>query len=582
MQRPESSIAITRATARPAGAAREVDPVTAEIIRSSLNSAANQMKQALVRTAYTPVIYETLDFAAAIYDRQCRLLAQARSLPIFMGTLNFCVQAAIDAQEEPLEPGDILLYNWPYGTGSHAQDAALVMPVFLADGTLMGYAAIKAHWMDVGATDFYATNTTDVYQEGTFFPGVKLFRRGKPVAEMFRLITQNSRMPNAVKGDVHAQATGVMVGAQELRRVIEAYGRETFEAAVERIFDHGEAVVRSWLEKLPDGRYVSSGCMDNDGVSDDPIAFEVAVEIKGSGVCVDLSNAPGHTAGPVNCPLPTTVSAARVAIAMLAGSSEGVNEGYFRPLEIVTRRGTLFHAEPPAPCFLYAWPAMQAMEVIYRAIANVHPEAVPASSGGDISGVMIYGIHAKSGEPWATGSPLPCGQGGHMRADGATLMHIAESATRFPPVEVSEARFPLLFERLELEPDSCGPGKHRGGLALRVDIRCMQDSRAITVLEHTKSAPWGAAGGGEGESNSAVLRYPDGSARNLSKCTGLPLPAGSVISVHTGGGGGWGNPAERATAAVRADIDNGYVTERHARMHYPLALLSLSSKGSRG
>ena len=179
MQHLDSNLVLTRAAGRPDGAIPEVDPVTAEIIRSSLNSAANQMKQALVRTAYTPVIYETLDFAAAIYDRQCRLLAQARSLPIFMGTLSFCVQAAIEAQEEPLEAGDVLLYNWPYGTGSHAQDAALVMPVFLADGALMGYTAIKAHWMDVGATDFYATDTTDVYQEGTFFPGVKLFRRGK-------------------------------------------------------------------------------------------------------------------------------------------------------------------------------------------------------------------------------------------------------------------------------------------------------------------------------------------------------------------------------------------------------------------
>lgn len=580
MQHLDSNIVVTRAAGRPEGAMSEVDPVTAEIIRSSLNSAANQMKQALVRTAYTPVIYETLDFAAAIYDRHCRLLAQARSLPIFMGTLSFCVQAAIEAQEEPLEAGDVLLYNWPYGTGSHAQDAALVMPVFLADGTLMGYTAIKAHWMDVGATDFYATDTTDVYQEGTFFPGVKLFRRGRPVAEMFRLITQNSRMPRAVKGDVHAQATGVMVGAQELRRVVEAYGRDIFEAAVERIFDHGEAVVRSWLQKLPDGRYVSHGCMDNDGISDHPIPFEVTVEIEGSSVRVDLSNAPGHAAGPINCPLPTTVSGARVAIAMLAGGSEGVNEGYFRPLEVVTRRGSLFHAEPPAPCFLYAWPAMQAMEVIYRAIASVHPSAVPASSGGDISGVMLYGVHPGTGEPWATGTPLPCGQGGHARADGATLMHVAESATRIPPVEISEARYPLLFECLELEPDSGGPGKHRGGLALRVEMRCMQDSRAITVLEHTKSAPWGAAGGCEGQSNSAVLRYPNGTVRNLSKCTGLPLPSGSVISVHTGGGGGWGSPAERASAAVHVDIDNGYVTEQHARMHYPHAFMSVPDKGT--
>src|SRR6476469_6326632 len=151
------------------GDATAVDPVTTEVVRHGLISAAEQMKRALVRTAFSPVIYEVLDFAVAIYDRDVRLLAQAPSLQIFMGTMNFCVQATLEAVggEEGLEPSDIVLYNYPYGTGSHPQDAAVVMPVYLRDEELIGYTTIKGHWLDMGGKKPYSTNTVDVFQEGT-------------------------------------------------------------------------------------------------------------------------------------------------------------------------------------------------------------------------------------------------------------------------------------------------------------------------------------------------------------------------------------------------------------------------------
>src|ERR671931_794146 len=175
----------------------DADPVTTEVIRHGLNSAAEQMKRALVRTAFSPVIYEVLDFAVAIYDRQVRLLAQAPSLPLFMGTMNFCVEAAVAAVggEEELEPGDIILYNVPYGTGSHPQDAAVVMPVFVDDGELVGYTTIKGHWLDIGGKEPYPTDTVDVFQEGTIFPGVKLFSGGALVRDIWRFATANSRVP---------------------------------------------------------------------------------------------------------------------------------------------------------------------------------------------------------------------------------------------------------------------------------------------------------------------------------------------------------------------------------------------------
>ena len=272
----------------------DADPIQTEIIRHSLNSAANQMKRTLIRTSFSPVIYEVLDFAAALYDSQVRLLAQAPSIPLFMGTLNFCVEAAVAGAGgvENLEPGDVILYNWPFGTGSHAQDTAMVQPVFTEEGVLVGYSAIKAHWLDIGAVAPYCTDTTDVFQEGTFFPGVKLYRGGELVDDIYRLALANSRMPAFVAGDIQAQASAVGIGARNLVRIVERYGLEVFRNAVERIFDHGEATVRSYFENIPDGRYVGRGMMDNNGVDDKPIPFSVIIEVNGSSVRVDFTNSP--------------------------------------------------------------------------------------------------------------------------------------------------------------------------------------------------------------------------------------------------------------------------------------------------
>ncbi len=553
----------------------DADPITTEVIRHGLNSAAEQMKRALIRTAFSPVIYEVLDFAVAIYDRQVRLLAQAPALPLFMGTMGFCIQGAVEAVggEEELEPGDIILYNVPYGTGSHPQDAALVMPVYVFDQELIGYTTIKGHWLDIGGKEPYSTDTVDVFQEGTIFPGVKLYRRGELVDDIFRMAVANSRVPKMVAGDINAEVVGVRTGAAALVRLVERYGLETFWESVERMFDHGEAVVRSYFERIPDGRYVGHGELDNDGISEDPIPFEVVVEVDGSTVRVDYSSVPNALAGPLNTPVASTVSASRIAITMLAGSGEAPNDGHFRPLEVVTRPGSMFHPLSPSPTFLCTWPALQAIEVIYDAIAKALPEAVPAWSASCLCALVWWGVREESGEPWADGSPHPVGQGGHVGGDGASsLIHVSEAATRFSPIEVWEARNPWLMEKVELAPDSCGPGRHRGGLGVDMFFQTSENVYVTAVLERTKSPAPGLEGGGTGRANAAAIRYPNGARTTLAKTTRLMVPKGATIELSTGGGGGYGPPAARDPGAIRADLGEGYVTEEHVSTHYPHVL----------
>ncbi|MBD42405.1 MAG: 5-oxoprolinase, partial [Pelagibacteraceae bacterium] len=338
----------------------DCDPITTEIIRNSLNSAAEQMKKVLIRSAFSPIIYEVLDFASAIYDKNYCMLAQSPSLPGFMGTLSFCVEEAVKevGGTKNLYDGDIIIYNNPYGSGSHSQDAAIVKPIFY-NNNLVGYSAIKAHWLDTGGKEPYSTDTVDIFQEGTIFPGLKLYSKGELVEDVYKLIIANTRVPKAIIGDLNAQLNGVKAGANALKRIINKFGYDLFYASVLEIYDHGEKLVRKTLSRIPNGMYTGYGQLDNNGNDEGVVKFKMNIEVRDSDLILDFSECPDQQNGPINCPLPSTVSKARVAFAMMAGNGQQPNEGFFRPLIIKTRKGSMFHPVSPAPCFLNGWPGLQ-------------------------------------------------------------------------------------------------------------------------------------------------------------------------------------------------------------------------------
>ncbi len=557
------------------------DPVTTEVIRHGLDAAADQMRVNLCRTAFSYVIYEMTDFAAALYDRDIRLLAQAKALPAFLGTLGFCVEATLAriGGEEQLRDGDVIFSTYGYDIGSHQQDATVIVPGFF-EGELVGYAVIKAHHLDIGAKDPYCTDTTDIFQEGAIFPGVKLFSAGVRNEDLYRTILANSRMPQALAGDLSAQIGSARVGLRELERLLTRFGRERFDSAVERIFDHGERTIRDFLRAVPDGRYRASGAMDGNGIDDELVPLEVAVEVEGDGVCVDLTESADEQRGPVNSPLASTVSQMRNAIVSLAGGHGSVNEGHFRPIEVRTRPGSIFHPRPPAPIFLYGWGGAQAMDLVHRALADALPDAVPAGSGGDICGFIIWGAD-ESGATWVAGADHVVGMGaGAGRDMVAPMIHIACSGIKSGPAEVLEVDGHLVVERMELAVDSGGAGRFRGGPGVDVHYRVLGERVSATIImERSRTPPWGLHGGGPARANAARVRLPDGTVRDANKVTGLQMPAGAVLEMATGGGGGYGPPAERDPRAVLDDLREGYVTEAAARRDYPHAFDAATPEG---
>jgi N-methylhydantoinase B len=550
------------------------DAITTEVIRHALNAAADQMQLALCRTAFSPIIYELLDLCCSLYDRDIRLLAQGKSLPAWLGTMNFAIESMVDAVggSAALEPGDVIFSTYGYEIGSHPQDSVTVVPIFYA-GELVGYSAVKAHQMDIGGKEIYCTDTTDNFQEGTIFPGVRLYRGGVLQEDLWRTLIANSRMPAALEGDLHATIAAAETGARSIQQLLDKFGTETFADCVERMFSHGEVTVRRFLETIPDGRYVATGALDSCGVTDDPVPYEITIEVDGSDILMDFSAAPPQLPGPTNTPRAMAVSIARYTMMFLAGGGarEFVNEGHLRPIAVRTRPGTMFDATPPAPIFLYNMASRSACDAVLRALADALPDRVMADSGGCLCPVVMWGT-TRDGRVWGTGNVHASGQGASLGGDaGAPLMHINGSGVRLTPCEVLESWFPLVVRRFELAQDSAGAGRHRGGLGTNVAYEMLDDAKCTAVIERSKTPPTGLFGGGTARANRMRVYSPDGETCVYSKVTALPLPPGTVVEVSTGGGGGYGPPEERDPAAVERDVREGYVSLEAARAAYPHA-----------
>jgi N-methylhydantoinase B len=331
--------------------------------------------------------------------------------------------------------------------------------------------------------------------------------------------------------------------------------------------------MRRVIREIPDGRYAAAGAADNDGITDDLVPYEIVVEVDGEDVVIDLTNAPEQTAGPINAPLATTVSCVRCAVMAIAGVGEGANEGHFRPIEIRTKPKTIFHALPPAPIFMYAWPLISAIDHIHRSLADVMPERIPAQTGCDVGAFLTWGLR-EDGSFWGDGTNHAGGQGAALSYGdgGGPMMHISCSGTRNNSIEVWEARTPFLAEKVEFAQDSGGAGRFRGGPGLDIHYRALRDLFVTIPWERVKSAPFGLFGGGDARRNRVVIEFPDGTSNSYTKASAVHVPAGSLVRLETGGGGGVGPAAERDPQAVRADIEDGYISEDAAGRDYPHTL----------
>jgi N-methylhydantoinase B len=550
-----------------------VDPITVEVIHNYLLSAAREMNRNLVRTSYNTIVYEVHDFGLGIYDRKARLLAEAPGLAIFTRGNDYGLARMVDHLGlENIHPGDLILLNYPYWSSHHVLDVLAASPIFHGD-RLLGFTAVKIHWLDLGQKDAgYVLDSTSIFQEGLMFPCSKIVKRGVVDKELEDLIRFNSRMPDRVIGDLNAQISSCRTGERRVQELVEKFGADVFEEAVEAILDHGERIARARLGALPKGTWSAEDYVDDDGVNkDELVKIKATVTVTDDEMIVDFTGSHPATDGPINLPIGCTIGVCALAFKGITTPDTPANEGNFRPLRVEAPPGCVMHAVPPAPTFTL-WTGLLAAEVVTKALAQGLPDIVPACSGGDVFDVMGVGVHPDTGRMWLEATNEGVGFGGHAGGDGENgIMHLTEPGCRNNPVEVLETKAPWIVENYALRPDSGGPGKHRGGLGLTRTYRFLADSSALTLVKKTKTKPWGMAGGRDGENGYVVVR-PGTEREEVSGSIYESMAAGEVLVNHSGGGGGWGDPLTRDPERVLEDVRNGYVSLERARDDYGVVI----------
>ncbi|GAA2900547.1 hydantoinase B/oxoprolinase family protein [Streptosporangium fragile] len=547
-----------------------IDGATVEVVRSHLTSAAEEMRATLVRTAFNPVIYEVRDFGISVYDADLRLVAESTGLSRFLGANDYSIRKGVEyVGRENLHPGDVVLLNYPYWNAAHAYDATLFSPVFHG-GDLVGFLCVRAHWMDLGAKDpGYVLDSTDMHQEGIIFPGTKVFSRGEPNREIIELIRFNSRMPDLVIGDLNAQVAALRTGERRVGELYARYGGAVVGAVVDTVIGAAARSAAEAVARLPQGSWTAVDWLDDDGVTGDPIRMQVTVTVGDGRFVVDFAGSAGAVAGPVNLPLGATIATCRVAFKAVTTPGEQTNAGHFVPLEVRAEPGTLFHAVYPAATFTQ-WTGTVALELIYKALAQGMPDRLPASSGGDVPGFMMVGVHPDTGQMFAVSNNDPVGWGATPSHDGMNAAnHLCQTQARTTPVEVLEARTGMFFERVEMREDSGGAGRFRGGVGLRRDIRFVTSGEFLSVIKKTRSRPWALQGGLEPEPNQVVV-FPGTEREQRVSTKRTKVEIGDRITLLTAGGGGHGDPRERDPELVRRDVAEGYVSRAAAREIYGL------------
>jgi len=532
--------------AKLASAGYRPDPVTTEIVRNGLIAATEEMKTNLMRTAYNMIIYEALDFTVGLFDAEGNTISIGLGLPMFIRGMSDTVKTKLEHYGvENLDPGDILLTNDAYITGSHLNHMTFTVPIF-HDSELVGFSCCMAHWPDVGGT--LLEGTTDIYSEGLQMPIVKIYRKGVPNEELIDLIKMNVRLPERAMGDFRAQLAAVKTGERRFAEMVRKYGRDDVLGGIEAIMDQSEAVARERVRAMPDGVYEAESFMDDDGINvGQRVPINVKVIVAGDKMTVDLTGVSKQVQGFYNSGITAGYSCAQVAFKCLTSSLDlPINDGQFRALDIVLPPGRVVSAVKPAAMRMWMTYPMTIVDTIFKALAPAIPGRVIAGHHADLLASSFHGINNRTSE-FFIGSfgPLGGGWGAKLTEDGMSgTVCINDGDTHNSPNEQAEFKFPIVVERYALVPDSGGAGRRRGGLGVERVVRARTNIQVNNQSERAHCRPWGLDGGLEGTGNAVELRINGQWKTDFpnAKVLVAQLKPGDAFTIRSGGGGGYGSP----------------------------------------
>ncbi|MEU9888883.1 hydantoinase B/oxoprolinase family protein [Sphaerisporangium sp. NPDC051011] len=543
------------------------DPITVSVVMHRFTATVQEMGEAMLRTAYSQILNSSRDFSTAITDDQARLVAQAEHVPIHVGSIPWAVKAVTGFFDGRVRPGDVYLLNDPYHGGNHLPDLTALVPVF-HDGRLLFWSINRSHQSDIGGSTHGAYNpaATEIWQEGIRITPLKLYDAGELRDDVMKMIVTNVRHTDDFLGDLRAMIGSARVGERRLLQLIDEYGAHTVMESVEDILDSAEREARECISSWRDGTYHGEAVLDDDGQGATDVHVKATVTVRGDGLTVDLSDSHPQVSGFINSSYPNMMSAVYMALSFLIEPRTPKNSGTFRVVDVIAREGTVVWAAEPAPVTLATnHCAQEIAESVIKAMAQACPERVIAGWGRRFR-IAIKGVNPRTDKQFIWhlfharpgGGASPAGDGWETAGEGQAM-----GSSKFGSIEVAETRFPLFFEHHEFRPDSFGDGRFRGGAGtvLKLRMETAEPAVANTAGDGVRHPSYGIIGGRDGLPHRYRLISADGTERVLkTKEIDIPVQPGDVFLVESAGGGGYGPPDLRSTAAREEDMRNGFVT----------------------
>jgi N-methylhydantoinase B len=559
------------------------DLVTLAVIRNALLTTAAEMKMITMQSSYSTILRESGDLSCAILSPQADVVSEgADDIPVHVATMPFSMRGALSRIPlEELEPGDAVMHNLPDLGNNHLPDVLVARPIFV-EGRIIAFAAVRAHWTDIGgaAAGSYATNNEDYQTEGLRIPPVKIYRRDHLNEDLAGLIFENVRAPNERIGDLQAQYAGCLTGDRRMQELAAKHGVDVLTSAMAEILDHSERLTRVEIARIPDGEYPPvTGYFDGDWLTGGASQITVAITVSGSDLTVDFTGTDQQTPGAINAPLAVTVSAVQYAIKAATDPWNPANSGSARPVHVIAPEGTIVNARLPGPVVVSNHETSNVIvDVLFSALAQAcadQPQRFIAGSYASGGPMFLGGADQRpghDGRPFVYLEVNAGGNGARYDKDGLSATRCGTGNTGNQPIEVVESEYPVRVHEYTLVADTGGPGEFRGGLAARRRTEMLDRHQLTLATERSRVPASGVFGGSEGALGEYTLEH-NGEQRILfSKTDATMLDAGDMTSIQPAGGAGFGDPLKRDPAAVAEDVKLGYVSREAASRDYGVVL----------
>jgi N-methylhydantoinase B len=517
----------------------KVNPILMQVFKNRFASICEEMGVTLNRTAFSPNIKERRDFSCAIFDAAGEMIAQAAHIPVHLGSMPLSVRAAIDGCR--FEEGDMVMLNNPFQGGTHLPDITIVAPVFFDGPEPAYYVANRAHHADVGGmTSGSMPLSTSIFQEGIIISPLKIVERGVVDRKIMDFLKTNVRTPIEREGDFAAQLMANFTGIQRTLELLKKYGLGTVNFYAGSLKDYAERVMRATIESIPDGHYQFTDVLDGDGIGTEQIAIRLKMQVAGKLMRLDFSESDPQVAGSVNAVRAITLSAVLYVFRCLIREDIPTNAGCLRPIEVITKPGTIVDAQfPAAVAGGNVETSQRIVDVLLGALSAALPGIVPAASQGTMNNLAIGGVDPHSGNPFAYYETLAGGAGATAFNHGESAIHSHMTNTMNTPIEALEFAYPFQVTEYSIREGSGGKGRFSGGDGLVREIRLLSDAEVTVLSERRTNAPYGLAGGFPGQSGKNLL-VKKGQTQVMPGKFSVRLRAGDLVRIETPGGGGYG------------------------------------------